>query len=387
MVIIHWIRHIKTIAALLLLFACIKPFNPEIESRQVNQLVVSGKVTSTEGWQEVNISMSSPVENAVYNPVSGCLINIHDDKGNIFALPEVKAGSYQAWIGQEYLVAGRAYMVAVVTPDGDRIESAYDTLTRGASIDSVYYIIEDVPTNDPDIFLRRMQFYVDLNATESDSRNYKWEIKETWEYQSAHPLEYYYDGTFHEVMPPDYSKFVCWTNIMVKDVFLVSTKNRSANVALKNPLHFIDGSTSRLGILYSILVTQHSLTESTFNYFEVVKANSAGFGGLYEKQPFSINGNLVNLTHPGKEVLGYFYAATTSSKRYFYKDIEGLEVDFWNSCNEDPLPLTGWEGYKGKNYPVYYYYTYEGALLILSDQCIDCQLRGGTLIKPDFWPQ
>jgi hypothetical protein len=86
-------------------------------------------------------------------------------------------------------------------------------------------------------------------------------------------------------------------------------------------------------------------------------------------------------------VLGYFYAATTSSKRYFYHDIEGLELDFWNGCTEDPLPLTGWEGYKGKNFPVYYYYTYEGALLILSDPCIDCRLRAGTLTKPDFWPQ
>jgi hypothetical protein len=383
----HRIKHLIMITGLMLMIACIKPFNPVIEGGEANKLVVSGRITGTEGWQEVNVSMSAPVIDAAYNPVSGCEVDIRDDKGNIFALNEIRPGSYQGWIVQEYLVPGTAYMVSVVTPEGERIESAYDTLTTGASLDTVYYAIEDVPTTDPDVFLNGLQFYVDLNATESDSRNYKWEIKETWEYHSAHPLENYYDGKFHEVIPPDYSKMICWTNIMVKDVFLVSTKNNSQNVFLKFPLHFVDGHTSRLGILYSILVTQQSLSESTYNYFEVVRTNSAGFGGLYEKQPFSIKGNLVNLTTPEKDVPGYFYAATESSKRYFYKDIEGLELDFWDYCNEDPLPLSGWLGFKKYQYPVYYYYNESDALRILSDECVDCRLRGGTTNKPDFWPQ
>jgi hypothetical protein len=383
----HQIKNLIKITGLMLLLACIKPFNPVIEGEESNKLVVSGRITSTEGLQEVNVSMSSPVEGATYTPLSGCRVSIFDNKGNIFSLDEVKPGSYQEWISQEYLVAGTAYMVTVITPEGERIESAFDTLTQGASLDSVYYLIEDVPTTDPEIFLRGMRFYVDLKGTESESRNYKWEIKETWEYHSRHPLEFYYDGKFHDVLPPDYSKFVCWTNIMVKDIFLVSTRNNSQNIFLKFPLHFIDGHTSRLGILYSILVTQQALSESTYNYFEVVRTNSAGFGGLYEKQPFSIKGNLVNLTSPDKDVLGYFYAAAESSKRYFYKDIEGLGLDFWDYCNEDPLPLSGWQGFKKYQYPVYYYFNEAAALRILSPECIDCRLRGGTTTKPDFWPQ
>jgi hypothetical protein len=90
---------------------------------------------------------------------------------------------------------------------------------------------------------------------------------------------------------------------------------------------------------------------------------------------------------PEKDVLGYFYATTESSKRYFYQDIEGLELDFSNRCGEYSLPMTGWGGFKKWDYPVYYYYTESGALLILTDPCIDCRLGGGTLLKPDFWPQ
>jgi hypothetical protein len=382
----HQIKSYLYIMALALVFSCIKPFTPVIEGDAANKLVVSGRITDTEGWQEVNVSLSSPVETALYSPVRGCEVNILDNQGNIFALNETEIGKYRGWIGQEYLVAGNAYMVSVVTPEGERIESAYDTLMAGAELDTVYYKIEDVPTSDPDINNTVMQFYTDLAATESESRFYRWEIRETWEFHSAYPATYYYNGKFHEISPPDYSKMVCWSNMLVKNIYTLSTKSLSQNVFNEFPLHFIDGHSSRLGILYSILVTQQSLSEGTYNYFEVVRTNSAGFGGLYEKQPFSIKGNLVNLTTPDKDVLGYFYATSESSKRYFYQDAEGLVLDFWNGCSEDPLPISGWQGFRKSDYPVYYYYNESGALRILSDPCIDCRLRGGTLTKPDFWP-
>ena len=382
----HQIRSVINILVLAIMFACIKPFTPVIEGDAANRLVVSGRISGMEGWHVVNVSLASPVESADYIPVSGCEVNILDNKGNIFALEESESGKYSGWIGQQFLVTGYAYMVSVVTPEGERVESAYDTLMAGAALDTVYYLIEDVATNDPGVYNRVMQFYTDFNGTESDSRFYRWEIKETWEYHSAHPAEFYYNGKFHEIIPPDFSKMVCWTNLTVKNIYTLSTKNLSQNVFNNFPLHYIDGHTSRLGILYSILVTQQSLSESTYNFFEVVRENSAGFGGLYEKQPFSIKGNLVNLSNPDKDVLGYFYTASESSKRYFYQDIEGLELDYPNGCSEGPLPISGWGGFKKWDYPVYYYYTVDGNLLILSDPCIDCRLRGGTLVKPDFWP-
>jgi hypothetical protein len=383
----HRIKLFTYILLLGLVFSCIKPFTPVIEGDAANKLVVSGMISSVEGWQEVDVSYSSSVETEAYDPVSGCEVNIHDDKGNLFPLNETDAGKYRGWIAQEYLVTGNAYYVSVVTPDGERVESAYDTLVAGAALDTVYYAVEDIPTNDPGIFNTVMQFYTDLNGTQGQSRFYSWEIKETWEYHSAHPAEYFYDGKFHQLIPPDYSRSVCYANMSVKNIYTLSTKNLSQNIFDKFPLHSIDGHSPRLGVMYSILVTQQSITESTYNYLEIVRQNSAGFGGLYERQPFSIKGNIVNLSHPEKEVLGCFYAASESSKRYFYSDIAGIELDFSNGCAEYGLPMSGWQGFKEWDYPVYYYYTESEALLILTDPCIDCQLRGGTLVKPDYWPE
>lgn len=380
------IRNIIQVLIMLLMFACIKPYKPVIESDVASKLVVSGRVTDVEGWQEVDISMSSPIGNPQYLPVSGCIVKILDDKGNIFPLTENDTGKYRAWIGSEFLNPGRSFKVNVVTPQNEIVESSYDTLMSHVPLDSVYYILEDVPTGNPDISLKGIQFYVDLNAAGYSSRNFKWEVIETFEVHAKHALEYYYDGTFHTVNPPDSSKLVCWATGLVRNVYTLSTKSLSSNVFHKYPLHFVDGHSQRLAHLYSILVKQLALSESAYNYWEMVRINSTGLGGLYETQPAAIKGNLVNLTNPDRDVLGYFSAASESSRRYFYKDIQGLELDIETYCNEDPLGRFGWKIFTPNDYPVYYYYNSLHHVAILNWECVDCRLLGGSTVKPDFWP-
>jgi len=381
----HQIKNISVIVILLLLFGCIKPYDPLIDSNVENKYVVSGRITDTEGWQEVKVSLSSPIESPEYVPVSACQVKILDDKGHVFSLEEYKPGQYQVWMGQEYLTPGTSYQVRVTTPGGEELVSAFDTMQTGPQLDSVYYHLEDVPTSNPEIYLRVMQFYVDLNAEDDNSQYYKWEVVETWEYHAAHAVEYYYDGTFHEIAPPDSSMMVCWVTGLVKNVFTISTASLSQNTYNQYPLHFIDGHSSRLGILYSILVRQLALSEAAYNYWEQLRINSNEQGGLYEKQPLAIKGNLLNVSNPEKDVLGYFYAASESARRYFYQDIEGIDLDFIDYCVESGLGMGGWKEFSQHDYPVYYYYK-KHVVTILNYFCVDCRLKGGTTDKPDFWP-
>jgi hypothetical protein len=381
----HRINYIAVLFIMLTLSACIKSYDPQIDSNAENKYVVSGRITDAEGWQTVDVSRSSPIESPKYIPVGGCQVNILDNKGNVFSLDELQPGKYRAWIDQEFLVHGNAYRVKVTTPGGEELLSGFDTMSKGPRLDSVYYYLEDVPTADPEVNLRVMQFYVDLDARGDYSQYYKWEIEETWEYHAAHPGENYYDGTFHHVDPPDYSRMVCWANQPVRNVFTVSTRSLSQNTFKKYPLHYIDGTTSRLSVLYSMLVSQFSMSKGAYNYWEQLRINSNEQGGLYEKQPLAIKGNLLNVTTPEKKVLGYFFAASVSSRRYFYQDIEGVGLGFNNYCFEEGLGLLGWKEFFTWEYPVYYYYN-AGVLKTLSPGCIDCQKAGGTLVKPDFWP-
>lgn len=382
----HQIKNIAFIFTMLLLYACIKPYDPRIDSNLANKYVVTGLITDTEGWKEVDVSLSSPIESPEYIPVSDCQVKILDDKGNTFLLEENRPGKYQVWMGQEYLIPGTSYQVRVTTPEGEELVSGFDKMSPGPPLDSVYFFIEDIPTSNPEIDLRIMQFYVNLNAEGDYSQYYKWDIVETWEYHTTHSIEYYYDGTHHKVVPPDSSIKICWITRLVKDVFTVSTKSLSQNTYDKYPLHFIDGYSSRLLYLYSLLVRQLALSEEAYNYWEQLRINSNEQGGLYEKQPLAIKGNLINNSNPEKDVLGYFYAASESTRRYFYKDIEGIDLRYSSYCSYDNLGMFGWREYTPRQYPIYYFYPYPGSVKILSVYCIDCRLFGGTTVKPEFWP-
>jgi hypothetical protein len=380
--------NILAILGMTLLVTCIKSFEPVINSNARNKYVVSGRVTNTEGWQVVQVSLSSPIESPEYIPVASCQVTILDDKGNIFAMEEYEPGLYHLWMDKQYLVPGTSYQVKVSTPDGEELESGFDQMPISPPIDSIYYHIEDIPTSKPGVNNRVMQFYVDLNAIGDYSQYYQWEIVETWEYEAALPVEYYYDGTFHEVKPHDYTNKVCWITQSVKNVFTVSTKNLSQNIYTQYPLQTIDGTnSSRLGIMYSTLVRQLALSEGAYNYWDKLRINSNEQGGLYEKQPLAIKGNLVNVSNPDKDVLGYFYAVSETSCRYFYHDVEGIVLDYNNGCYEEDIFPYYWLDVNPQEFPIYYYYNESGILKILNPPCVDCRLLGGTTVKPDFWPE
>jgi len=332
------------------------------------------------------VSLSSPVGSPEYIPLTGCEVKVRDNKNNEFMLEEYESGKYRVWMEKQYLAAGTSFQVRVITPAGEEVVSGFDTMPRGPALDSVYYAIEDIPTPDPDIYQRIMQFYVDLDAEGDYSRYYKWEVVETWEYEAAYPAEYYYDGTHHQIKPPDYSNYRCYASGLVKQVFTVSTMNLSQNIYPRFPLHSIDGGTSRLSILYSILVRQLALSQSAYNYWEQMRTNSTEQGGLYEKQPVIIKGNLKSLTNPEQSVLGYFHTASVSERRYFYHNVNGIDLNFSNGCIEEALGRGGWREFYPTDYPVYYAFV-AGSLRILSNECIDCRKMGGTTVKPDFWPR
>jgi hypothetical protein len=135
-----------------------------------------------------------------------------------------------------------------------------------------------------------------------------------------------------------------------------------------------------------MMVRQLALSEGAYNYWEQLRINSNEQGGLYEKQPIAIKGNMINKTNPEKDVLGYFNAASASSMRYFYHEVPGLVVDFYNFCSPYGLGQFGWKEVNKWEYPVYFYYIGTGVVRLLNPECYDCRKLGGVTVKPAFWP-
>jgi hypothetical protein len=367
--------------------ACIKPYDPRVGDADRSLFVISGMVTDQEGYQDVNISVSVDFDEPFYHPATGCTAEIQDDLGNVFPMVEAGDGDYRAWMPQEALAPGISYRLRVVTPAGDEILSDFDRMPSCPEIGPVYYRLEDQETNDPEVVIRGIRFFTDLDATGYDSRYFRWTLEETWEYRMDYIKEWYYDGTFHKLDPPDASTQVCWYTGKVNEIFTVSTINLEENIYREYPLQFVDNTTPKLTQLYSFLLRQYALTEAAYDYWDKLRINSQADGGLYEQQPLPIDGNLHYAHDPDLEVLGFFGAASVKSQRIFVSQAEGLELDPEPLCI-GPVPLgpAGWDDFLPYEFPVWFI-RIDGTPYTLPNECIDCLLHGGVNVKPDFWPR
>jgi hypothetical protein len=372
----------------LILQSCITPYEPYIESKNINKYVVSGQVTDDAEYQTVSISMAAPVGDPRYIPVSGCYVRITDDKKNQFVMQESVPGEgiYGVNIDKSYLIPGTSFKINIITPDGTAIESDFDRMPRCPEVDTIYYIVKEIYTDIPGQVVKGIQFYLDLDGGDINSHFFRWEIVETWEYHSKYPMEWYYDGSVHHISPPDYSRMVCWSTKLVKNIYTLSTENLIENKYRMLALNFVDNHTPRLKYGYSLLVRQFALSEGAYSYWDQMRINSSEQGGLYEKQPLSIRGNLHCNTDPDQEVLGHFSASSVKSKRIFIQNVENLELDFPPFCTPF-MPKYGFKEADPYDYPIFLMGDeYGWYMIFLNRECVDCLTMGGTNIKPDFWP-
>jgi hypothetical protein len=347
------------IAALVFIMtSCLKRYEPEIDSKDVNKFVVSGRVIKGDSIQHINISQTvaiSEINHKYYLPVTGCFVRIIDNKENSYYVSDIGNGNYQSYIPDSMIKTGTAFKIEILIPNlGDdnkniKIVSDYDTIQECPDVDSLYYMKEQLPSLDPYTTIKGIRFYCDLDAKKYSCRNFRFEVTETYEYKAPFAAN-------------EFQK-VCYMSGMIKDIYTLSTKNLTENKYTNFPLHFVDNySSQRLRFGYSLLIRQYSLSESTFDYWKKIQVNYAEQGGLYTKQPLQLKGNMHNLTYPEQPVLGFFETSEVKSIRIFVGKIDGLAIEYLD-C-DPPIPLGPKPG----------------------PECYNCLIDGGTNVKPSFWP-
>jgi len=380
---------VNVIITIFILFitSCIKTYEPEIVSNDAVKFVVSGQVSQGDSIQIINVSTTSKIRMPIYIPVSGCKVAIIDSKGMSYNATDMLDGNYEVIIPKNELTPGASFKLEIQAPNGDKIVSDFDQIQECPDVDSVYYIQKTVSTNVAGINIQGIQFYINLEAEETTCRNFRWEVYETWEYHSEYPIEWFYDGLVHHVEPPDFSRMVCWKTALVNNIYVLTTKYFTQNKYRHFPLHFVDNySSSRLDYGFSLLFKQYAMSEEAAAYWENIKINSEQKGGLYEKQPLAVNGNLKNLTHPDHEVLGFFETSSVKTKRIFVKPIPDMPLKYDLGCRLFELK-GGIRSIPSSRYPAYLLGNMLGYQdVMLEPRCVDCLKLGGTNEKPVFWP-
>ena len=368
----------------LLLGSCVEPFEPRLEESQ-EVLVISGMISDSPGPHTVSVSLSTPYRDPVYHPLPHCLVSVINQDGHMIHYLEEEEGIYLADIPDSFLEVGDAASVQVITEWGE-YRSDYDTILPCPVINSLYWDLDALQTAEPGKEIPGVQFYLDMSGGASDSRNIMWQLEEAWEYTASlfGNIIWRSPGTGFE----DFRSNVlyrCWKQYLLGEFYVATTRHLSSNELSRFRLNFVSNETDRLSITYSLLIKQQSLTRESFDYWLRMRDQALETGGLYEKQPSSVQGNLYNMNNPEEVVLGNFYATQIREQRIFIQNNNLFDFPVPQISCEYELLASLWQQ-EHIEYPVYIYSpgpfqpSYTGP-----SYCFDCMLQGGDTIRPEYW--
>ncbi len=376
------------LAAFLLLTTCVENFELPGGS-YTDLLVVEGFVTN-DGGSFVKLSRTIRLDTTANNPERNAEVVITDEDGSRFVLTEdaETPGTYRYSGSDLTPVVDRRYQLEVSTRSNETIRSLPVNMRRTPDIDSVFWKRTDLPV------VGGTEAGVDIMVTTHDpsgaTRYYKWSWLETWQFTSAYRSDWIYNNGEVDYRTEDI--FNCWKKGHSSNIIIGSSINLAEDVISNFPLHFVSAEASeRLRIKYSILVTQSSLSEDSYGYWESMKKVNESVGTLFDPLPGQVYGNLINVRDPQKPVLGYFDCATTVEQRLFISRYDIADINPPSNtpyCSLDTIFLADIAEWDGWGYLLIDEVVNDfGDILgyrMSTPLCTDCRVKG-TNIKPDFW--
>jgi len=385
-----------------LIFGCVETFIPKINNFEESFLIVDGSISNIEGPYAVNLMLTSDL-NSISSPVSGASVVIESRSGLSEELDEFSTGQYKtnSMIG----VVGESYKLTVSFNE-DIYQSDWETINQAPKIDSIYYQSRTIEIGQfgKKSELDGIQFHVNVKGRNQDSRFFRFEWDETWKIDVEYPLKYDYLGN-DIIQEPNTASTTntCWRNALSNDINIATTFGLSENSLLNYEVGFVDPNNQRFKNRYSHLIRLIELSEKEYLFWKNLKESNDDTGGLFEKQPAKVVGNMTNITNNNNIVLGYFSASGVSEKRMFISgaDIYPLNI-YSKTCAVDTIRKTDFTSNSAYEETVqnkinsgnFYFYTLnfpdccpweiQGCNLV-KRECADCKLNGDDPKKPEFW--
>lgn len=363
-----------------LLDACIETFYPDIDGQE-SILVVDGMVTDAKGPSLVRLSRTFSYDDHSHPPEKGAMVIILDGNGMPHYLEEREAGSYYTDTASFRAGAGGHYQLQIILADGNTYQSDYVTLKKAPPVESFNVRYEQVETRDRGEVIHGLQFYLNTYDPENETRYYRWEWTETWEFTV--PMQ----------APDMADRYHCWKSQASSSILIANTKHLTADRIIDFPLHFVSTESNRLRILYSLLVRQYAISPEAYEFWKTHEDLEENAGTLFDPIPAKVAGNIYNITDPGEQVLGYFEASGLATRRIFVShDLipENISIPSeFEFCKflvlEDPENLPYWLNAGWIFVDEYYDMNRRMVRLTNSPKCYDCTLTGSNE-RPGYWP-
>ena len=306
--------------------SCKKAFNPHLTTVSANFLAVDGPIISGDSTF-ISLSRTTGLNDTTQNKAElKAIVSVEDDQNKLYPLTETGKGMYV--LGVTNFSTARQYRLDIKTTDGKIYQSDFVQLKVTPQIDSLYFKQNSDAT---------VLFYADTHDATNNTRYYRWDYKETWEYHSFYgdisdTLAYIYynsvsggnfqNGGLSAQNPPLYTG-VCYATDKSNEI-VVGTSAKLANDIIKQQqIGGVAAGSQKISVLYNMQLNQYALTEAGFNYYQNLKTNTEETGSIFDATPSVTTGNIHCITSPTDRVIGFISASTITTRMLpiHYSDI------------------------------------------------------------------
>jgi len=382
---------------LMLCFSCVEPF--EIKSEVFNNyIVIDARLTDEVKIQEINLSRTYRLDDAVPEAEENATVMIIDNEDIEYEFEELEPGKYTSKI-EFGALPNMEYKLSIMTSSGRRYSSSPVKLVNEDVADFKLYAKGRV--NERGDLDGVEIYYEGLESSSENTSYYRYDYIETYKIVAPYWFDLTIDftpGAFPFPGKENEDGRVCFDTNKSNEIILKNTSELQSNVINPFVIKFNEHINPKIQQRYSLLVTQHVISREAYVYFETLKDFSELESIFSENQPGVITGNLFSEDNPDETVIGYFEISKTLSKRVYFNYTDFFEdsqyffrpyfVDFctvltvsWNATPEQPLSL------QEMIESGFYIFLNEPVLQVVSPvACGDCSVFADIEV-PDFWEE
>lgn len=362
--------------------SCLDSYNPSESSKNVSFLVVDAFLNATEDSCIVKLSRTLPLNGTGIQHEENAHITLEDSDGTEIILSEEGNGRYS--VAGLVLDHAKSYKLNIVTEEGKEYESKLVNIYESPAIDSVTWNeIQD-----------GVGIFVNTHDPANNTRYYQWKFIETYLYTSA--FQSFFKETIDTVIErvPGEFFYYCWETVNSSAILVGSSDKLDQDVISEFMVHKIPLKSISLSMRYSIQVEQRALGKDAFEYWKQLRKNTEDLGTIFDPLPSERLGNIACVSNPAEIVLGYFSASTVSKQRIFFSRSEiDLPVGHrfetgYETCDLRVIlfgdELQGYIPVNMATKPVGGFFEAIG-YNVSTPECVDCRIKGGVNVQPDFW--
>lgn len=315
-------KNFIAILILCILGGCIKPFDQEVDEGE-KKLVVNGLITDEPGPYTVKLNKTTSYGgylSTVDPSIDGAVVIISDETGVKETLKQVREGEFQTSSNGIRGRIGGVYTLYIRLKNGQEFTSEPETLNPVPAIDRLYYEVKEVITLDEsNIEQKNYSFEIKIDTQDPGAeRNfYRWTTVGTYEVETQPENYTELDKRGNPIPKPKACCRQCWLTRTDYKATVRDDRQFNGNLLAGQPVTSIPITPQFMGIKYHINLKQYSLSESAFNFWQMLSTQSSGTGSIQDPAPANPRSNIHNNTMPDQVVLGYFGASAVVSKTMF----------------------------------------------------------------------